>query len=103
MLWTSWFRRCHATLNWTKIHKASEVEEHPMNFCIEEAKLAHPNWHRGESNMRPWGGAHSKVPSQHQQANPSGLSTQCMKRQNTMSMLEISEQTDYDNSLSLGM
>jgi hypothetical protein len=43
MLGTNWFRLCHATLNWTKIHKASEVEEHTMYFYFEEAKLAHPN------------------------------------------------------------
>jgi len=28
---------------------------------FEEAKLAHLNWHRGESNFRPYGGAYSQV------------------------------------------
>jgi hypothetical protein len=31
------------------------------------------NWHRGESILRPQGGAHSQVPSQYHQANPSGF------------------------------
>ena len=33
------------------------------SFFFEEAKLAHLNWHRRESNMRPQGGAHSQVPT----------------------------------------
>jgi len=28
-------------------------------YIFEEAKLAHLNWHRRESNLRPQGGAHS--------------------------------------------
>lgn len=40
ILGTSWFRRCHATLNWTKIHKASEVEEHPMYEKTEHNEYA---------------------------------------------------------------
>jgi hypothetical protein len=41
-------------------------------FYVEEAKISHRNWHRVESNLKPKL-AHSKVPSQHHQANPSGL------------------------------
>jgi hypothetical protein len=41
-------------------------------FLFYEVKLTHPNWH-GESNMRFWGGAHSYVLSQHDQANSNGL------------------------------
>jgi len=39
-------------------------------FFVEEVKLAHPNWHRVESNLRPWGGENSKVSSQHHQGQP---------------------------------
>jgi len=52
-------------------HKFSQTV---TNFFYFKAKLAYPNWHRGESNMRPWGEAHTKVPSQHHQANLSGIS-----------------------------
>jgi hypothetical protein len=34
-------------------------------FFFEEAKLVHSNWYQRESNLRPWGGAHSPVPSQY--------------------------------------
>jgi len=43
------------------------------NVFFEEVKLTHPNWHQRESNLRPWGGAHSQVLSQYHQANPSGF------------------------------
>jgi len=42
-------------------------------FFFEEAKLAHLNWHQRESNLRPRRGAHSQVPSQYHQTNPSGF------------------------------
>jgi len=32
---------------------------------FEEAKLAHPNCHQRESNLKPRGGAHSQIPSQY--------------------------------------
>ena len=34
---------------------------------FEEAKLTPSNWHQRESNLRPWGGAHSQVSRQYEQ------------------------------------
>jgi len=36
-------------------------------FFFEKTKLAHPNWHQRESNLRPQEEAHFQVPNQYLQ------------------------------------
>ena len=52
----------------TKVHLTIEFY-HPLGlkrfFFFEKVKLTPSNWHERESNLRPWGGAHSQVPSQY--------------------------------------
>jgi len=63
------FKRCDGKEKARKLNEKGFI----ATFFFEEDKFAHLNWHQRKSNLTRRGGAHSQVPSQYHQANPSGF------------------------------